>query len=62
MKNTEIKEIKNSLSRRFANVRRSRDGQWSATDHTKGSVKGRKVRILLGDDAAAKDGSMQYSR
>jgi hypothetical protein len=58
MTSAEIKMVRANLSRRFANVRRSKGGQWTATDQ----AKGRKVRILLGDDAAARDGSMQYSR
>jgi hypothetical protein len=56
MTSAEIKMVRANLSRRFANVRRSKGGQWTATDQAK------KVRILLGDDAAARDGSMQYSR
>ena len=54
--------VRQSLERRYSNVRRSKLGYWTATDPKAGTILARRRRLLLGDDTSAISGQMPYSK
>lgn len=55
-------EIRTALSRRYSNVRRSRDGIWTAKDYSARTVLARRKVIVIGNDEAAANAAELYAR